>query len=504
MFKRRSLIIFVMMTLVIFSLITYLGIRTIEHEVLQRHYQSKVLAQTRSAQMSVSIMDILQQKATRLDAIMDYVQRDGDSFKKLIEQDSDVNAVFVLQKGHLLYPKENEPLSQQEHTWLQMIAPLVDDPSLLYSHSLKNEQSAPQSGWFIGGELQDALLIYWRNKDSDTLGFRVSYINLLSDVINAAQVDFGNDTLVIRENGRVLYQSNPYRLLDEKRLLDQQNLPYPLSGWQVSYYGQTVNTLAVYLWGGIFILLMLASIGFILFRLYREYTQKTRLARQQVNFVSQVSHELKTPLTNITLYAELLKEELTDQQDDQLGYLNVIIGESQRLSRLIQNILTFTREPKLYLQSVDVSQLVTQIAHTFTPSMQAKGMALVVTVAENALVNSDVDRLTQIINNLLNNTEKYAATGKQVDLQVVAHADYIDIHVRDYGPGIADKEFEMIFMPFYRVKSNMTEGVSGTGIGLTIAQQLAHSLGGKISVASLSPGVRFTLRLMRQASTTAA
>ncbi len=499
MIKRtpKVLTFFVIITVVVFSLIAYLGVRTLEHEVLLRHYQSQTLAQTRATQASASIMDILRQKATRLDAIADYMRQDAQTLKELAEKDGDIDAVFVLQKNRLLYPSENSPLNQKEQAWIQAITPIVNDPSLLYSHSVKSERDVPQSGWFLNGEVQEPLLIYWRNQGDSTIGFRVSYIKLLSDVINAAHFNFGGDTLTLEENGRLLYQSNPYSVLDERQLLDKQNLPYPLSAWRVSYYGKPASTAAIYWWGGAFILLLLAIMGLIIFRLYREYTQTARLARQQVSFVSQVSHELKTPLTNITLYAELLKEELAEQHDDGLRYLEVIIGESQRLSRLIQNILTFTREPKLHFQPVDVNQLMTQIAQTFMPSLQAKGMTISLALGENAWVNSDIDRLTQIISNFLSNAEKYAPAGKQVDLQVAAGAEYVDIHVRDYGAGIADKEIGMIFTPFYRVKSNLTEGVAGTGIGLTIAQQLAHSLGGKILVAPQSPGVRFTLKLTR-------
>jgi two-component system phosphate regulon sensor histidine kinase PhoR len=493
----RALTVFVTITVVIFTLIAYLGVRTLEHEALLRHYQSQTLAQTRTQQVSASIMAILQQKATRLDAITDYMQRDAQALKELVEKDGEIDAVFILQKNRLLYPHESSPLSQKEQAWVQAITPLVNDPSLLYSHSVKSESDTPQSGWFIHGEVQEPLLIYWRHKGNDILGFRVSYIKLLSDVMNATQVNFGNDTLVLEENGRLLYQSNPYASLAGQQRLDKQNLPYPLSAWQISYYGQSVSTTALYLWGGTFILLLLAIIGLIIFRLYREYTQAARLARQQVNFVSQVSHELKTPLTNITLYAELLKEQRDEQQDEGGRYLAVIIDESQRLSRLIQNILTFTREPKLHFQPVDVNHLLAQIADTFAPSLQAKGMTISLTLGENAIVSSDIDRLTQIISNFLSNAEKYAAAGKRVDLQVVTGADFIDIRVRDYGQGIVEHELKMIFTPFYRVKSDITEGVSGTGIGLTIAQQLAHSLGGKILVTPQSPGVCFTLRLMR-------
>ncbi|WP_300000427.1 cell wall metabolism sensor histidine kinase WalK [uncultured Cedecea sp.] len=333
------------------------------------------------------------------------------------------------------------------------------------------------------------------------IGFRISYINLLSDVINVAHFDFGSDTLVLEENARLLYQSAPYRALDKQQLLDKQNLPYPLSAWQVSYYGQPETSVTIYLWGGVFILLLLTVTGLIIFRLYREYTQADRLVRQQVNFVSQVSHELKTPLTNITLYAELLKEELADDEYiESLRYLDVITGESQRLSRLIQNILTFTREPKLHFQQVDVNAVVTQVAHTFMPSLHTEGITVSLTLSENAVIQSDIDRLMQIIGNFLSNAEKYAGEAKKIDLQTVTDAQYIDIRVRDYGPGISEKEIGMIFTPFYRVKSSLTEGVTGTGIGLAIAQQLAQSLGGMILVTPQSPGVCFTLRLLRDRS----
>lgn len=493
----RSLTVFIIITVAVFSLIAYLGVRTLEHEVLLRHYQSQTMAQTRVTQASDSVMDILRQKATRLDAITDYIQPNEQALKELVEKDHDIDGVFVLQKNRLLYPNENGPLSQKELAWVQAITPLVNDPSLLYGHNVKSEMAIPQSGWYITGEVQEPLLIYWRTIGSETIGFRVPYIKLLSDVINAVNFDFGKDTLVLVENGRLLYQSNPYIELGNLQPLAEQSLPYPLTGWQVSYYGKAASTTAVYLWGGAFILLMLAIMGLIIFRLYREYTQTARLARQQVGFVSQVSHELKTPLTNITLYAELLKEELDEQHNEGLRYLDVIIGESQRLSRLIQNILSFTREPKLHIQPIDLNPLLAKITQTFTPSYQAKGMTISLSLGESVVVQSDIDRLTQIINNLLSNAEKYATAGKQVDVQVECSSDNVDIHVRDYGDGIAEKELRMIFLPFYRVKSGITEGVSGTGIGLTIAQQLAHSLGGEILVAQQSPGVRFILRLAR-------
>ena len=177
---------------------------------------------------------------------------------------------------------------------------------------------------------------------------------------------------------------------------------------------------SVYLWGSLFLLVLLIAVGFIMFRLYREYTQTARLARQQVNFVSQVSHELKTPLTNITLYTELLKEELSESYEEGLHHADVIISESQRLSRLIQNILTFTHAPKIHIQTVDVVPLITQIVQAFTPSFNSKGIGISLNLPTSVTIDSDVDKLTQVISNFLSNAEKYAAVGKRVDLTVEA------------------------------------------------------------------------------------
>ena len=208
-----------------------------------------------------------------------------------------------------------------------------------------------------------------------------------------------------------------------------------------------------------------------------------------------MSHELKTPLTNITLYAELLREGLDDEQTHERRYVDVITQEGQRLSRLIQNILTFTRAPKLHLQAVDIPSLMAEITQIFTPALQAKGMTIQLACPEKLILHSDRDVITQIVSNFLSNAEKYASQGQRVDLTVESVAGNVEIAVRDYGPGIAENEMPLIFRPFYRVKSAITEGVSGTGIGLTIACQLAQRLHGKIQVTAQEPGVRFTLTL---------
>ena len=528
----KTPVFFIAITLIFLGVMTYLGVRTLKHEALLLHYQSETLAQTRAEQAKEWVMHILAQKSTRLEAIAGVMQFDEPSIHALIEQDSDIEDVFVLQKNTLIYPKERAGatfLSPKNDLWQQTILPFVYDPSLLYKHSEKNESAQPSeagAGWFIAKETQAPVLIYWQKKGGVILGFRLSYTKLLSDVINAASFDFGEDALVLTENGRILYQSREVKLAeladlanlanltsaqpsDNQQRLASLPLAYPLIGWQVDYFGQQPSSLPLYLWGGLALFVVMALAGLVILRLYAEYTRTAREAREQVNFVGQVSHEFKTPLTNITLYAELLKEALEElneagEADEQtVHYVAVILSESQRLSRLIQNILSFTRAPKMHFRPVELTALLAHIADTFTPSFQTKGMHINWRTAEPITVMSDVDGLTQILANFLNNAEKYAASGKMVDLFLTVTPDAVAIHVRDYGPGIAEKEAQKIFLPFYRIRSvtrlSITEGVAGTGIGLTIAKQLADSLHGEILLSHPTPGAQFTLRLTREA-----
>ncbi len=495
MFRRKP--IYLVITLIFFVLLAYLGIRTLEHEILLRESQMQTLAKVQTANVTASIEHLLQQKASRLHAISDFINPDDDAMLSAFkENDGNVADVFALRKQRLIYPDERQPLSNEEKEWVRQLSPLVNDPSQLASHMAHTEQETPQAGWFISHETQEPLLLYWRQKGDAIVGFRLSYVQLMMDIANGVQVSQAQPRLIVRvtENGRQIYL-NEQADFSQQTLLDSVTLDYPLTAWKISVYGVKAPLNHIWIGGGVLIVLLLAAVALIGFSLWREYTRKVRQARQQVDFVSQVSHELKTPLTNITLYAELLREGLDDEQVHELRYVDVITQEGQRLSRLIQNILTFTRSPKLHVQQVDIAHLIADIAQIFTPALRVKGMEMHISCPENLVLRSDRDVITQIVSNFLSNAEKYAPQGKRVDIDVRPEGANVAIAVRDYGPGIAEQEVKMIFRPFYRVKSSITEGVSGTGIGLTIASQLAQRLHGSILVTAANPGVRFTLIL---------
>lgn len=484
---------FWLITFLVFSLVGFLGFRTIQHQVLLNRYQVEEQAKQQLSKVDQFIWHLLNQKATRLDAVANFLQLTDESIKKFISTDNDVKHLFILKKNQLIFPKQNH-IPLQTEQFIKSITPIIDDPNLLFAPYIKDEHSKPNSGWYINYNHQIPLLIYWFRRDNTIIGFDVSYVSLLADVINTAQFEDSTGTLKIFENSRLLYQSNDHR----SPLLASKYLNYPLSNWQINYYGQSASSLAIYLWGSTIVLFLLVFLSIIMLSLYREYTRTSRQALQQVNFVSQVSHELKTPLTNITLYAELLHEEIEQENAEHRIYTDIIIQESQRLSRLIQNILSFTKSPKVHITSFNLTEAIQELAITFKPSFANKGIDLVVATPQDTVITSDKDSIVQILCNFLSNAEKYAAQGKRVDLNMRVDKVFIEISVRDYGEGIASKDQAQIFKPFYRIKSSITEGVAGTGIGLTIAKQLATTLEADILVTSMHPGVCFTLRLRRE------
>ncbi|MEZ5582474.1 MAG: HAMP domain-containing sensor histidine kinase [Candidatus Competibacteraceae bacterium] len=206
--------------------------------------------------------------------------------------------------------------------------------------------------------------------------------------------------------------------------------------------------------------------------------RELRLARQRVNFVNQVSHELKTPLTNIRLYAEMLDEDLAEDDTQARRYLDIIVGESQRLSRLITNVLSFARQQRgqsrLHLRPGRVDDVIAAVLAAFRPALAEKGMTVEWQGKADRWVKLDPDALEQMLNNLLSNAEKYAANSGTLHITSQQTDDEATLYIRDRGPGIAKRERHRVFQAFYRSESRLNEGVSGTGIGLTIARDLAR------------------------------
>jgi signal transduction histidine kinase len=236
--------------------------------------------------------------------------------------------------------------------------------------------------------------------------------------------------------------------------------------------------------------------------LYRLGVSQINLAMQQQYFVSSVSHELKTPLTSIRMYGEMLKEGWAEDAKKQT-YYEFIHDEAERLTRLISNVLQLARitrnEPQFDLHAASVGELMSQVESKISNQVERAGFQLDFARDEkndDARIDIDVDCFAQIIINLVDNAIKFSkdAENKRIEIGCTATGDKdVAFTIRDFGPGIPQDQMKKIFTLFYRSESELTRETVGTGIGLAIVHQLTIGMKGKVDVANRNPGTEFRL-----------
>ncbi|MGB5718351.1 MAG: HAMP domain-containing sensor histidine kinase [Gammaproteobacteria bacterium] len=252
-------------------------------------------------------------------------------------------------------------------------------------------------------------------------------------------------------------------------------------------------------WLAVIILLVLCG-GFYL--MYRLGAGQIDLTRQQQDFVSAVSHELKTPLTSIRMYGEMLREGWASEEKKK-AYYDYIFDESERLSRLITNVLQLARMTRNHLQvdtkPLAVAVLMDGIRTRISSQIERTGFTLNMACESEtgqAIIQVDPDGFAQIFINLVDNAIKFSASAerKVIDIGCQRLRDgSVQFSVRDYGPGIPADQMKKIFSLFYRSENELTRETVGTGIGLALVHQLARAMGGQVDVVNREPGAEFQL-----------
>lgn len=241
---------------------------------------------------------------------------------------------------------------------------------------------------------------------------------------------------------------------------------------------------------------VLATLGFILFFQQR---RATRLAEQRVSFVNRVSHELGTPLTNILLNLDLIEDDHAGLPDTTRRRLRLVSDEARRLSRLVCNVLTFSRREQERLKLSPASHvpddIVDSVLQQFQPALDRRGIKTQWNGAAKKGIAIDGDAFAQIVANLISNAEKYAADGKRLNIESWMENDELIVRVSDSGPGIPRSHASRIFEPFERVDSRVNEGSTGAGLGLSIARELAQLMGGQLRLLDSARGALFELCL---------
>ena len=226
-----------------------------------------------------------------------------------------------------------------------------------------------------------------------------------------------------------------------------------------------------------------------------DVTEQQKIDRERRNFVSNVSHELRTPLTSIKSYTEALVDGAWENKEIAPGFLKVIETETDRMMRMITDLLNLSRmdQNRLALEKefINMNELVVHIVNRFEMVLQSepyrdKNYRILTDITQRDLwVELDQDKITQVLDNIINNAIKYSPDGGRIIVRLMeTHTDII-VSVSDEGLGIARKDIPHLFDRFYRVDKARSRAMGGSGLGLAIAQEVIQLHGGKIWVNSI-------------------
>ncbi|MGE5470970.1 MAG: ATP-binding protein [Bacteroidota bacterium] len=215
--------------------------------------------------------------------------------------------------------------------------------------------------------------------------------------------------------------------------------------------------------------------------------------RMKDDFISTVTHELRTPLTSIRALSEMLHDDPRLELADRTRFLGIIVGETERLTRLINQILDLAKLESGHAEwtgsAVDIGEVAREAMSTLSQLFREKGVSLEADIPPRGpVVLADRDRLTQVMINLLSNAEKFVPGGSgQVRVKVAVAERQVRVEVTDNGPGLTAEECQVIFEKFRQGGNTLTDKPQGTGLGLPISRQIVEYFGGNLWVES-QPG----------------
>ena len=230
----------------------------------------------------------------------------------------------------------------------------------------------------------------------------------------------------------------------------------------------------------------------------RDVTDIRRLETVRTDFVANVSHEMRTPLASIRAMAETLHEGALEDPAVSFRFLETIIDESDRLTRIAQDLLVLTAAesgppPR---EDVDISGLLREAVDHLEPQASKSELAFFSEVAPDMRVSGSADQLRQVLLNLIDNAIKYTRPGGKIDVRGFLEDSFVVIRVQDTGLGILSEHLPRIFERFYRVDKGRSRASGGTGLGLSIVKHIVDSHGGSVSVDSeYNRGSTFTVKL---------
>jgi len=229
--------------------------------------------------------------------------------------------------------------------------------------------------------------------------------------------------------------------------------------------------------------------------------EKERESEKSKNeLITNIAHDLRTPLTSIIGYLELLslKQDIPEAQRRQ--YIDIAYTKSKKLQKLIEDLFGFTKltygKIAMKVEKIDIVKLLSQMMDEFYPNFMEKDLKYELTSnVPSAIISADGTLIARLFDNLINNAIKYGCDGKRIDVKIAANAQSVEVSVINYGKVIPEEELPHLFEKFYRVEQSRNKNTGGTGLGLAIAKSVVDMHDGQIRVESDMKGTRFIVKL---------
>ena len=239
-------------------------------------------------------------------------------------------------------------------------------------------------------------------------------------------------------------------------------------------------------------LIVVLLIGF--FSIFQAVRSVVDLSERRARFVSSVTHELKTPLTNISLYIEMLEQGIAQDKAKEQAYYHILSTESARLSRLIGNVLELSRlekkQHRFNLKKGTFDEVLDEVQTLFSAKLRQENYALTLNSNVTRPFSYDREIMIQVLINLIENSLKFGQSASKRDIVIAIHqsASKTQISVSDHGPGIPRQALKKVFDDFYRVQGSKDKTISGTGIGLALVKKFITAMGGQVTAENRSKG----------------
>lgn len=222
-------------------------------------------------------------------------------------------------------------------------------------------------------------------------------------------------------------------------------------------------------------------------QLHQSILEERNAEKTKNDLITGVSHDLRTPLTSILGFLEVIEEDRYQDEVELRYYVNIAYEKAQSLKKLIDDLFEYTRINNglpLDIREIDMAQFMRQLIEEFVPALEKAGLECKLAAEEGLVVLADGAQLVRAYENLISNAIRYGESGKRIDIAVRSDGNQVSISFTNYGDPIPERDLPFIFDRFYRVEASRSKQTGGTGLGLAITKSIVEVQGGEIRVRS--------------------